>query len=126
MLGPYLLIRIVSGAWIARSLNGRSTPRQAPLTLSRIVVCVLRRVVAANASLFFTIHHLPAQLTVLRFADFPDAPLGMIERLERALALAGYIVLRHGLVHAPYIDRLERELEAARRDDPTKRARRIL
>jgi hypothetical protein len=50
----------------------------------------------------------------------------VIERLERALALAAYIVLRHGPVYAPYIDRLERELEAARRDDPIERAKRIL
>jgi hypothetical protein len=63
---------------------------------------------------------------VLRSACFPDTLLGMIERVERALALAAYIVLRHGPVYAPYIDRLEGELEAARRDDPTERARRIL
>ena len=50
----------------------------------------------------------------------------MIEELERALALAAYIVLRHGAVYAPYIDRLERELEAARRNDPAARAQRIL
>jgi hypothetical protein len=50
----------------------------------------------------------------------------VIERLECALALAAYIVLRHGSVYAPYIDRLERELEAARRNDPTERAKRIL
>jgi hypothetical protein len=50
----------------------------------------------------------------------------MIEEVERALALAAYIVLRHGPVYAPYIDRLERELEAARRNDPTQRAKRIL
>lgn len=50
----------------------------------------------------------------------------LIERLERALALAAYIVLRHGSVYAPYIDRLEKELEAARRNDPTERAKRIL
>lgn len=50
----------------------------------------------------------------------------MIERLERALALAAYMVLRHGPVYAPYIDRLERELEAARRNDPSERAKRIL
>jgi hypothetical protein len=63
---------------------------------------------------------------VLWLADFPDTLLGMIERLERALTLAAYIVLRHGLIYAPYVDRLEQELEAARRDDPTERARRIL
>jgi hypothetical protein len=50
----------------------------------------------------------------------------MIDQLERALALAAYIVLRHGPVYTPYIDRLEKELEAARRNDPTERAKRIL
>ena len=50
----------------------------------------------------------------------------MIERLERALALAAYIVLRHGVVYAPYIDRLERELEVLRRSSPIYRAKRIL
>ena len=50
----------------------------------------------------------------------------MIEELERALALAAYIVLRHGPIYAPYIDRLERELENARKNDPTERAKRIL
>src|SRR4030095_5546297 len=56
------------------------------------VVCVLRRVVAANASLFFTIHHCPAQLTVLRFADFPDTLLGMIERSPWLLTLCSAMV----------------------------------
>lgn len=49
-----------------------------------------------------------------------------IERLERALVLAAYIVVRHGSVYAPIVERLERELDAARRDDPVVRARRIL
>ncbi len=49
-----------------------------------------------------------------------------IERIERALVLAAYIVVRHGEVYSPYVERLERELESARRDDPTSRARRIL
>lgn len=49
-----------------------------------------------------------------------------IERLERALVLVAYIVMRHGPVYAPYIDRLERELERARQNDPTERAKRIL
>ena len=39
----------------------------------------------------------------------------MIGRLEHALVLAAYIVLRHGATYAPYVDRLEKELEAARR-----------
>lgn len=54
------------------------------------------------------------------------ADRGLIERLERALALAAQIVLRHGATYAVYLDRLELELEAARQNDPTERARRIL
>jgi hypothetical protein len=50
----------------------------------------------------------------------------MIEQVERALALAAYIVLRHGSVYAPYIDRLERELESTRKNHPIERAKRIL
>jgi hypothetical protein len=50
----------------------------------------------------------------------------VVGRLEHALVLAAYIVLRHGLVYAPYVDRLEEELEAARRNDPTEHAKRIL
>jgi hypothetical protein len=49
-----------------------------------------------------------------------------IERLERALVLAAYIVVRHGPEYACHVDRLEKELEAARRDDPVARAKRIL
>lgn len=49
-----------------------------------------------------------------------------IERLERALVLVAYIVVRHGPIYAPYIARLERELETARQNDPTERAKRIL
>lgn len=50
----------------------------------------------------------------------------VIERIENVLALAAYIVLRPGPVYAPYIDRLEREPEIARRSSPMHRARRIL
>jgi hypothetical protein len=50
----------------------------------------------------------------------------MIGRLEHALVLAAYIVLRHGPAYAPYVDRLEKELEAARRNNPTEHAKRIL
>lgn len=52
--------------------------------------------------------------------------LTLVERLERALVLAAQIVLQHGPVYAPYIDRLEMELEKARKNDPTERAKRIL
>lgn len=49
-----------------------------------------------------------------------------LKDLERALAMAAYIVLRHGHEYAPILDRLEREVERARKDDPQVRARRIL
>ena len=52
--------------------------------------------------------------------------LTLVERLERALVLAAQIVLQYGPVYAPYIDRLEMELEKARKNDPTERAKRIL
>jgi hypothetical protein len=52
--------------------------------------------------------------------------LDRCERIERALVLAAYIVVRHGPQYAPYVERLEKELEAARRDDPVSRAQRIL
>jgi hypothetical protein len=50
----------------------------------------------------------------------------LIERIERALVLAAYVVVKHGPVYAPLLKRLEKELRAARRNDPTERARRIL
>lgn len=52
--------------------------------------------------------------------------LPLVERLERALVLAAYIVVRHGPQFAPIVERLESELAAARRDDPVERAKRIL
>jgi hypothetical protein len=52
--------------------------------------------------------------------------LTLVERLERTLVLAAQIVLQHGPVYAPYIDRLELELDKARKTDPTERAKRIL
>lgn len=42
-----------------------------------------------------------------------------IERLERALALAAYIVMLDGPIAAPLFDRLERELAAARATNGT-------
>jgi hypothetical protein len=59
-------------------------------------------------------------------ASAEDGRRSLVERLEHALVLVAYIVLRHGSIYAPYIDRLERELEAARQNDPTERAKRIL
>lgn len=49
-----------------------------------------------------------------------------IEELELALAKLAYIVLKHGKQYAPIMDRIERELEEARKSDPTERAKRIL
>lgn len=50
-----------------------------------------------------------------------------IERLERALALAAYVVMLDGPVAAPLFSRLERELAAARAtDDTVARARALL
>jgi hypothetical protein len=63
------------------------------------------------SSRFITIQH---KLCTSDRHVFPNIVSGMIEELERALALAAYIVLRHGPIYAPYIDRLERELENAR------------
>jgi hypothetical protein len=49
-----------------------------------------------------------------------------LEELEDALKVVAYAVMRFGNVYAPIMERLEREVEAARRDDPRLRARRIL
>ena len=45
-----------------------------------------------------------------------------LDDLERALALAAFLVARHG----PILERVEREIEEARRADPAERAQRIL
>jgi hypothetical protein len=62
----------------------------------------------------------------LRMAHGHDNDEVTLERLERALALAAYIVVRYGKVYAPILERLEREVEAARKDDPVVRARKVL
>ena len=50
-----------------------------------------------------------------------------IERLERALALCAYIMVRDGPVVAPLFEKLERELETMRRQqDTVARAKRLL
>lgn len=49
-----------------------------------------------------------------------------LERLERALAIVAYAVVQYGRVYAPILERLEREVEAARRDDPLLRAQKLL
>lgn len=47
--------------------------------------------------------------------------------LDEALTLAAFIVLRHGDAYAPIMERLEREIEEAKRQAPSSdRARRIL
>ncbi|MEW6124434.1 MAG: hypothetical protein AB1698_17610 [Pseudomonadota bacterium] len=57
--------------------------------------------------------------------ELMESPL-LIERIEGALVVAAYLVVRHGPKFAPIVERLERELEAARREDPVARAQRIL
>lgn len=42
------------------------------------------------------------------------------------IALVSEIILEHGEKYAPFLDRLEQELERRRRDDPISRARRYL
>ena len=50
-----------------------------------------------------------------------------IADLEQALAVCAYVVLRHGDAYAPLIDRLEGELEEAKKAETTRhRAERIL
>lgn len=50
-----------------------------------------------------------------------------IERLERALAVAAYIVVLDGAIATPIFDRLERELETARAgQDSVARAAKLL
>lgn len=50
------------------------------------------------------------------------------EQLEEAIALLAYIVLRHGAVYAPLLERAEKELIAFRQkqQDPMVRAERLL
>ncbi|WP_210168364.1 hypothetical protein [Hyphomicrobium sulfonivorans] len=52
-------------------------------------------------------------------------PMTEVERLEHGVAQMAYIVLRHGKVYAPLLERLEGALDAAR-NGPEARARRIL
>ena len=48
-------------------------------------------------------------------------------RLRHGLAVAAYIVVRHGDAYAPILDRLQAELDAMqRRQSPAERARRVL
>jgi len=54
-----------------------------------------------------------------------DEPV-TIEEIEKALAVAAYLVVRYGPVYAPLVDRLERELEDAKRNEPIAKAKRIL
>lgn len=49
-----------------------------------------------------------------------------LKELEDALKVVAYCVLRCGTVYAPILERLEREVEMARQQDPMMRARRIL
>ena len=49
-----------------------------------------------------------------------------LEQLERALAINAYLVVRYGERYAHTLERLEREVENARRNGAVARARRIL
>jgi hypothetical protein len=67
-----------------------------------------------------------SRIVSARQGNNAETTMPLVERIERALVLAAQIVLQHGPVYAPYIDRLEMELEKARKNDPTERAKRIL
>lgn len=45
---------------------------------------------------------------------------GYSSELERALAVAAYLVVRHGDAYVPVLERLEREMEAAQRKSDTR------
>lgn len=50
-----------------------------------------------------------------------------ISELERALRVVAYVVVRHGEVYGPILERLQHEIEAARsQPDHREMARRIL
>jgi hypothetical protein len=51
-----------------------------------------------------------------------------LDRLEQALAVAAYAVVKYGAQFAPLFERMEREIEEARRrfDGPAERAARLL
>lgn len=56
-----------------------------------------------------------------------DDDMPLVERLERALVFMAYLVVRYGAAYAPYVERLERELEAAKKaEDAVAHARQIL
>lgn len=64
-------------------------------------------------------------MTSRRASPAREAP--SLAELEEALTGLAYIVLRHGEVYAPLMERLEREVEEAKRRAPSAvRARRIL
>lgn len=49
-----------------------------------------------------------------------------LEEWEYIRAVVAYAITLHGAVYAPILDRVEREIEAARKADPVTRARAIL
>lgn len=57
----------------------------------------------------------------------PDSKPITVDRIERALAVAAYVVVNHGDVYLPIFERLECELaDAKRRADAVGRARAIV
>jgi hypothetical protein len=64
--------------------------------------------------------------TAPQSASDPQAPI-TIERVERGLSILAYLIERDGPVYVPHYEKLERELEALRRQEGTiARARRRL
>jgi len=59
-------------------------------------------------------------------SNLPHQPV-TIERLERALAVAAYLVTRHGVKAVPIFEKLERELARMKSDqDAIGRAKQLL
>lgn len=56
----------------------------------------------------------------------PKDTRSRLEQLEHALFVMAEIVLLHGPVYAPYLDRLEKEIELARKGNPADRAKAIM
>lgn len=55
-----------------------------------------------------------------------EAPI-TFQEIEEAMVYVAYLVEKYGDAHAPVLDRLEREFEAARlKEQPREKARRIL
>lgn len=58
--------------------------------------------------------------------DRMPTPLPPVKELETYLVLAAELVVRYGPAYAVFVERVERDLEFARRHDPVEKAKRIL